>query len=126
MTAAARVAPKHYFSIEEWAPLARRSAWKGPALTAHAWLVILAAAAMAMAFPITIPLAVMIIGARQLGLAILMHDAARDAARLDRLNEEVARIAETLARLSRGDAPPTIPTRSDLLGEARRHLEHRG
>jgi hypothetical protein len=79
MTAAARVAPKDYFSTEEWAPLARKSAWKGPALIAHAWLVILAAAAMAMAFPITIPLAVMIIGARQLGLAILMHDAAHGA-----------------------------------------------
>ena len=79
MTAAARVAPKDYFSPKEWAPLARKSAWKGPALLAHAWLVILAAAAMAMAFPITIPLAVMIIGARQLGLAILMHDAAHGA-----------------------------------------------
>ena len=79
MTAAARVAPKDYFSTGEWAPLARKSAWKGPALIAHAWLVILAAAAMAMAFPITIPLAVMIIGARQLGLAILMHDAAHGA-----------------------------------------------
>ena len=79
MPAAARVAPKDYFSPEEWAPLARRSAWKGPALIVHAWLVILAAAAMAMAFPITIPLAVMIIGARQLGLAILMHDASHGA-----------------------------------------------
>ncbi len=79
MPAAARVAPKDYFSPDEWAPLARRSAWKGPALIAHAWLVILAAAAMAMAFPVTIPLAVMIIGARQLGLAILMHDASHGA-----------------------------------------------
>ena len=83
MTAAARVAPKDYFSTEEWAPLARKSAWKGPALIAHAWLVILATAAMAMAFPITIPLAVMIIGARQLGLAILMHDAAHGALHSD-------------------------------------------
>jgi len=79
MTAAARVAPKDYFSTEEWASLARKSAWKGPALLVHAWLMILAAAVMAMAFPITIPLAVMIIGARQLGLAILMHDAAHGA-----------------------------------------------
>ena len=79
MSAAARVAPKDYFPPEAWAPLARKSAWKGPALIAHAWLVILAAAAMALAFPVTIPLAVMIIGARQLGLAILMHDAAHGA-----------------------------------------------
>lgn len=79
MPAAARVAPKDYFTPEEWAPLARKSAWKGPALVAHAWIVIGLAAAMAMAFPITIPLAVMIIGARQLGLAILMHDASHGA-----------------------------------------------
>ncbi|MBI1200092.1 MAG: fatty acid desaturase [Phenylobacterium sp.] len=79
MAAAARVAPKDFFSPEEWAPLARKSAWKGYALVAHAWLVIFAAGAMALAWPITIPLAVMIIGARQLGLAILMHDAAHGA-----------------------------------------------
>jgi fatty acid desaturase len=79
MAAAARVAAKDYFTPQEWAPIAHKSAWKGPALIAHAWLVILAAAAMAMAFPITIPLAVMIIGARQLGLAILMHDASHGA-----------------------------------------------
>lgn len=79
MAAAARVAPKDFFTPEEWAPLARRSGWKGYALVAHAWLVIFAAGAMALAWPITIPLAVMIIGARQLGLAILMHDAAHGA-----------------------------------------------
>ena len=79
MTAAARVAPKDFFTPEEWAPLAKKSTWKGPALIAHAWLMILAAAAMALIWPITIPLAVMIIGARQLGLAILMHDAAHGA-----------------------------------------------
>jgi len=79
MPAAARVAPKDYFTPQEWAPLARKSAWKGPALIAHGWIVIGLAAAMAMAFPITIPLAVLIIGARQLGLAILMHDAAHSA-----------------------------------------------
>ena len=53
MSAAARVAPKDYFTPDEWAPLSHKSAWKGPALLAHAWLVILAAAATAMAFPIT-------------------------------------------------------------------------
>ena len=79
MAAAARVAPKDYFTAQEWAGLARRSAWRGPALIAHGWAVIGLAAAMAMAFPITIPLAVMIIGARQLGLAVLMHDAAHGA-----------------------------------------------
>jgi fatty acid desaturase len=79
MAAAARVAPKDYFTPEEWSPLSTKSSWKGPALVAHAWIVIGLAAAVAMAFPIAIPLAVMIIGARQLGLAILMHDAAHGA-----------------------------------------------
>jgi fatty acid desaturase len=41
--------------------------------------VIFLAAAMAVVWPVTIPLAIMIIGARQLGLAILMHDAAHGA-----------------------------------------------
>jgi hypothetical protein len=41
MTAATRVDPKTYFSPEEWAPLVRRSSWKGLALIAHAWIVIL-------------------------------------------------------------------------------------
>jgi fatty acid desaturase len=79
MSVAARVDPKSYFTPGEWAPLARRSAWKGPALVAHAWAVIFAAGAMAVLFPVTIPLAIAIIGARQLGLAILMHDAAHAA-----------------------------------------------
>jgi fatty acid desaturase len=79
MAAAARVAPKDYFTPAEWAPLSKKSAWKGPALIAHAWLVILAAAAMTLWQPWLLPLAVMIIGARQLGLAILMHDGAHGA-----------------------------------------------
>ncbi|HEX7552555.1 MAG TPA: hypothetical protein VF378_03315, partial [Geothrix sp.] len=81
MTVAARIDPKAYFAPQEWAPLSRRSRWKGLALLAHAWIVIGLAMAMAIAAPgwwklAAIPLAIAIIGARQLGLAILMHDAA--------------------------------------------------
>jgi fatty acid desaturase len=79
MAAAARVDPKQFFTPDEWAPLARRSPWKGLALVAHAWTVIFAAGAMAVIWPLTIPLAIMIIGARQLGLAIMTHDAAHGA-----------------------------------------------
>jgi fatty acid desaturase len=79
MTAAARVNPKDFFTPEEWAPFAARSSWKGLFLVAHCWAVIGAASVMAIVWPLTIPLAVMIIGARQLGLAILMHDAAHGA-----------------------------------------------
>lgn len=79
MAVAARVNPRDFFTAEEWAPLAARSSWKGLALVAHCWAVIGAATVMAIVWPITIPLAVMIIGARQLGLAILLHDAAHGA-----------------------------------------------
>jgi fatty acid desaturase len=79
MAAAARLDPKDFFTPEEWAPLSARSSWKGLAMIAHAWALILAAGAMVVVWPFTLPLAVMIIGARQLGLAILMHDAAHGA-----------------------------------------------
>jgi fatty acid desaturase len=79
MSVAARVSPKDYFTPEEWAKLTPRSSWKGLALVAHCWATIFAAGAMAVVWPITIPLAIMIIGARQLGLGILMHDAAHGA-----------------------------------------------
>lgn len=76
MPAVARISPKAFFSAEEWAGLSARSSWKGLALVAHCWAVILLAVAAAVAWPVLIPLAVMVVGARQLGLAILMHEAA--------------------------------------------------
>jgi fatty acid desaturase len=84
MSVAARVKPTAFFTPEEWAPLARRSSWKGLALLAHAWLVIGLAMAAAMAAPgwwklLVIPVAIVVIGGRQLGVAILMHDAAHAA-----------------------------------------------
>ena len=79
MSAAARVSPKDYFTTEEWARLSHHSSWRGLALVAHCWAMIFAAGAMAVVWPITLPIAVMIIGTRQLGLAILMHDAAHGA-----------------------------------------------
>ena len=79
MAVAARVSPKDFFTTEEWTGLSAHSRWRGLALVAHAWVVMLAAGAMAVIWPITIPIAVMLIGARQLGLAILMHDAAHMA-----------------------------------------------
>jgi fatty acid desaturase len=79
MAVAARVSPKDFFTQQEWAPLSARSSWKGVALVAHAWAVIGLASAMVIIWPFTLPLGVVIIGARQLGLAILMHDAAHGA-----------------------------------------------
>jgi fatty acid desaturase len=91
MAVAARVDPKDFFAGEAWKPLAARSSWKGLALVAHCWIVIVAAGAMAVVWPVTIPLAIVIIGARQLGLAILMHDAAHGALHPDlKVNDWVA------------------------------------
>ena len=76
MAVAARVDPKAYFATEDWEPLVSRSSWKGLALVAHAWAVIALAAVAGTLWPVLIPLCVMVIGTRQLGLAILMHEAA--------------------------------------------------
>jgi fatty acid desaturase len=79
MAVAARVNPKDYFSADEWGRLSARSSWKGLALVAHCWAVIAVATYVGLRWPITLPIAVMVIGARQLGLAILLHDAAHGA-----------------------------------------------
>lgn len=73
-----RIPARELLAPEQLAALRRRSAWKGPALIAHAWAVILGSVALVAAFPnpLTWLLAVMLIGSRQLGLAILMHDGA--------------------------------------------------
>jgi fatty acid desaturase len=73
-----RIPARDLVSAEELARLRQRVEWKGLALIAHAWLVILGAMAL-VAYapnPITYVLAVMLIGSRQLGLLILMHDGA--------------------------------------------------
>jgi fatty acid desaturase len=78
MAVASRIKPQELFTPEEWAPLSARSSWRGLLMVAHAWAVIVAAGAMFVIWPnpLTYVLAVMLIGARQLGLAILMHEAA--------------------------------------------------
>ena len=91
MAVAARVNPRDFFTPLDWGRLAARSSWKGLALVAHAWLVIGLATAMGLIWPVTIPLAIMIIGGRQLGLAILQHDAAHGCLHPDlKLNDWVA------------------------------------
>jgi len=78
MPAVARIDPKDVFAPEEWAKLSARSSWQGLALVVFAWGLIFAAGALFVLWPnpVTYIVAVMLIGARQLGLAILMHDAA--------------------------------------------------
>lgn len=66
------------FSASEWRALTAVSRWHGLWLVFHAWAVIIFAAGLTswIAHPLAWAAAVIIIGGRQLGLAILMHDAA--------------------------------------------------
>lgn len=79
MSAAPRASPSDLFTPEQWAPFQTRSSWKGPLLVLHAWGVITAAVTVGVIWPLLIPLCVMVVGTRQLGLAILMHEAAHGA-----------------------------------------------
>lgn len=78
---APRPAPRDMFTAEEWARLRRPSRFAGPLLVLHAWGLIFAAMAVFVVspHPVTWVLAVMVIGTRHLGLAVLMHDAAHRA-----------------------------------------------
>ncbi|HEX2885475.1 fatty acid desaturase family protein [Vineibacter terrae] len=70
--------PTDYLTAEEMRTLRRKSDIVGALLVLHAWGLILGAMALFAWWPnpLTFVLAVMVVGARQLGLAILMHDAA--------------------------------------------------
>lgn len=67
-----------YLSREAIKPLSRRSDLWGAWLTLHVWGVIFAAWTMAIIWtnPFTILLAILLVGSRQHGMAILTHDAA--------------------------------------------------
>ena len=75
---ALRIPARSLVTQEQLGLLRTRVAWKSVALICHAWAVILGAIAVVALFPnpLTYVLAVMVIGSRQLGLAILMHDGA--------------------------------------------------
>ena len=76
MPAAKRIRPLDLFTREEWEHVSRRSNLRGMGTVVHAWAVIALAMAAAIWQPVLIIIAVPVIGARQLGLAILMHEAA--------------------------------------------------
>ncbi|NOU04615.1 MAG: fatty acid desaturase family protein, partial [Hyphomicrobiaceae bacterium] len=83
MSVAADVAPrrlpaKSFLSEAQLVEVRTRTTWRGVAMIVHAWAVIIAAIAMAVIWPnpLTWVLAIAVIGSRQLGLAILMHDGA--------------------------------------------------
>ena len=84
MPAAPRIRPSDLFTPREWSAFQNRSAWIGPMLVLHCWAVIAAAVTAGVVWPVLIPLSVAIIGTRQLGLAILMHEAAHGGLSSDR------------------------------------------
>lgn len=81
MPAAQRIRPNEVFTTVEWQALSKKQHWRGPALVLHAWGIIFAASALFVIIPnpLTFIIAIMLVGARQLGLAILMHEAAHGA-----------------------------------------------
>ncbi|WP_158966796.1 fatty acid desaturase family protein [Chachezhania sediminis] len=72
---------KAYLTSDEIRPIAERSDAMGALLVLHCWAVIAGSVALYGLWPnpLTFVVAVMLIGSRQLGLAILMHDAAHNA-----------------------------------------------
>jgi fatty acid desaturase len=86
---ALRLAARDIMSADDLAVVRERSSWKGIALIAHAWALMLGSMALFVWWPnpLTFVLAVLIIGSRQLGLAILMHEGAHGGlARDQKLN----------------------------------------
>ncbi len=84
MPAAPRIRPSDLFTPDDWAPFQTRSPWIGPLLVVHCWAMIALALIAGVLWPILIPLSVAVIGTRQLGLAILMHEAAHGGLSPDR------------------------------------------
>ncbi len=117
----ATVRPLDIFARTDWVAVTRVSRWHGVWLVAHAWLVILASIAVTLwlwqlSWPlglIATPVAIAIIGGRQLGLAILMHDAAHGLLVKDRKWNN--RISEWLC---------AAPVGTDLHAYRSYHLTH--
>jgi len=81
MAAANRIRPLEIFQKHEWQILSARQSWRGPFYVFHAWFIIGASMTLfaLLPNPITFFLAIMLTGSRQLGIAILMHEAAHGA-----------------------------------------------
>lgn len=115
MPAVERIDPKTIFSADEWAGLTSRESWRGMWLVVHCWGTIIAAIALVTVWPnpFTWLLAVMIVGARQLGLAILMHEAAHGGLHTSqKVNEFV------------GQWLCAVPVGASLTGYRAYHLKH--
>ena len=90
---APRMPARDLITAAQLAEVRQRSKWRGVAMVGHAWATILAAIALVAWWPnpLTFVAAVMVIGSRQLGLAILMHDGAHGALHPDeRINLRIS------------------------------------
>jgi fatty acid desaturase len=113
--------PREIFAPADWAAITRVSRWRGIWLVAHAWLVAAIAAGGTaylwewniLAGVIATPFAVAILGGRQLGLSILMHEGAHGLLHPDRTTNNF------LGQWLTGSA-----TGSDLYAYRAYHLTH--
>ncbi len=121
MTAVKAANPRTLFAPDEWAALTTVSNWRGAWLIVHAWLVVaIASFGAAWAWSIhplagllATPVALAIIGGRQLGLSIIMHDGAHGLLHPNRkLNNWL------------GQWPSGAATGSDLHAYRAYHLTH--
>jgi fatty acid desaturase len=115
MPAVARIDPKTVFTPEEWSRLTSRNSWRAMWLVAHAWATIAGSVALVTIWPnpLTWLIAVMIVGTRQLGLAILMHEAAHGGLHANKaINEFV------------GQWLCAVPVGADLASYRSYHLQH--
>ena len=90
--------PSDFFSPSEIAYLRSVSSWRSTLAIVHCWGVIVGAWVVASIWtnPLTVILAIMIIGARQLGLFVLTHDGAHGALYANRkVNDWVCAVSYT-------------------------------
>ncbi len=107
-----RVAARDLLTSEQLAELRERSLWRGIWLIAHAWIVIIGSVALVAWWPnpLTLVLAVLLIGSRQLGLAILMHDGAHGCfSRNQKLNMALSQWFCAYPDLCRHARLPALP-----------------
>lgn len=115
MPAVARIDPKAVFTPQEWRRLTLRSSWRGMWLVIHAWGTIAASIALVTVWPnpLTWLVAIMIVGTRQLGLAILMHEAAHGGLHSSKMINELV-----------GQWLCAVPVGADLASYRSYHLQH--
>lgn len=115
MPAVSAVRPTEIFSPAEWKALTCVSRWRGIGLVIHAWgaVALIVAATLWIGHWLAWIPAILLLGGRQLGLAILMHDAAHGLLHPDRRTNNM--LGERLTGAAVG---------SDLQSYRAYHLTH--